>query len=54
MNGSFFNVIERLHYCIPAALGFVCGLLRRVGGGAVLNKAEGNPEAEPNICDKDN
>jgi hypothetical protein len=28
----------------PPQLGFVCGLLRRVGGGAVLNKAYGNPK----------
>jgi hypothetical protein len=28
--------MERLHCRIPAALGFVCGLLRRVGGSAVF------------------
>jgi hypothetical protein len=30
------NYRQRLHPRIPAALGFVCGLLRRVGGGAVF------------------
>jgi hypothetical protein len=37
-SGLFFRFRERLHCRIPAALGFVCGLLRRVGGSAVFHE----------------